>query len=117
MDRPIRPKNNIYISLLFGLILQIAKSYLFVSIEVTFVSEAHLTFGALSILPHRDQQKTDMTWCIMHTYKAKGFHLGGVEAGFECWCGYVSPPKNKIASGSECNKPCRGNSDIKCGGD
>ena len=58
-----------------------------------------------------------MTWCIMHTYKAKGFHFAGVEAGFECWCGYVSPPKNKIAPASECNKPCRGDSDIKCGGD
>ena len=49
----------------------------------------------------------------------KGFKIGGVEVGAECWCGNsISNNQGKKVADGECSSPCRGDGAVgRCGGD
>ncbi|KAK3989715.1 WSC domain-containing protein, partial [Cladorrhinum sp. PSN332] len=53
--------------------------------------------------------------CILFC-KARGFNLAATEYGFECYCGNVLVDSYLIDD-ADCNKPCPGDPNCKCGGD
>jgi hypothetical protein len=48
--------------------------------------------------------------------RAGGFPFAGTEYGSECWCGVVIGNGTQAAPAEQCNMPCSGNEDQKCGG-
>jgi hypothetical protein len=61
--------------------------------------------------------KTSMTTqkCLK-ACKNQGYPFAGTENGNECWCGVVLANDTSVVDTSQCNKPCSGAANEKCGG-
>ena len=45
-----------------------------------------------------------------------GYAYAGVQHRHQCFCGNDPPPLNTVMGMAECNMPCNGDEDMKCGG-
>ena len=48
--------------------------------------------------------------------ESDGYAYAGVQDGDLCFCGNDPPPSNALVNVTECNTPCSGDGDMKCGG-
>ena len=47
---------------------------------------------------------------------SRGYAYAGVQYTYECYCGNKQPATALKRADNECNRPCPGNSNEKCGG-
>ena len=63
----------------------------------------------------RDNKDNSKATCIKHCFN-KGYAVAGMQNSDECFCGKAAPNGSYKVRDSECNKPCQGNKNEKCGG-
>ncbi|KAF3811697.1 LysM domain-containing protein [Colletotrichum gloeosporioides] len=71
---------------------------------------------ALSYAGLTGQTGMTVEFCAVYCMAEKGRQLFGVQFGGECWCGdSLTVGSVKVADG-DCNMPCTGNAEQRCGG-
>merc|ERR1719334_2322405 len=72
--------------------------------------------GRDRLLPHLRIHGTVTPEVCRMSCATKKYKYSGVECSNECWCGNVTPPREKIDSPNDCSYKCSGNSSQVCGG-
>merc|ERR1719334_1630209 len=72
--------------------------------------------GRDRLLPHLRIHGTVTPEVCRMSCATKKYKYSGVECSNECWCGNVTPPREKIVSPNDCSYKCSGNSSQVCGG-
>lgn len=67
----------------------------------------------LPVMAWRTSSNSD-TSCL-NQCQADGYDYAGTENGNECWCGSVAPNSTLVASTSDCDMPCAGDTTQVCG--